>query len=35
MKAKTGAKVRVVTVSKSPINEVCDNIPVSEDMMKH
>lgn len=34
MKAKTGAKVRVVTVSKSPIKQVSDNMPVSEDMMK-
>lgn len=34
MKAKTGAKVRVVTVSMSPVNEACDSVPVSEDMMK-
>lgn len=25
MKAKTGAKVRVVTVSMSPVNEACDS----------
>lgn len=35
MKSKTGAKVGVVTVIKSSINQVCDNMPVSEDMMRH